>query len=231
MAAASMPHSRSSATCSSVTSRRRRAAPPSRSDSRKRRGERVRMAPPSRVHSPKRPSPPGTPSTEAKAASSSARSATGRTSKSHWAWFEQIADALLAQVRARSRCVGRTVSFWPGRLEEQHHHVVGRRIGFAGLVRPALVPIAERGLVTVMAVGDGDRPAARRHRAARPTRSLSGPFSGTAQRRWRTPSSSITSASAGPAAMAARASTDSPPGSSNRPTTGLVLTPVARRSL
>jgi hypothetical protein len=42
-------------------------------------------------------------------------------------------------------------------LEEQHHHVLGRRVFLAGLVGPSLVAITERGLVAMMAVGDGDR--------------------------------------------------------------------------
>ncbi len=57
------------------------------------------------------------------------------------------------------------------------------------------------------------------------------PSAGTDHRRWRTPSSSVTSISAGAAVTVASRCPVSPDPSSNRPTTGLVLTPVARSSL
>jgi len=81
-----------------------------------------------------------------------------------------------------------------------------------------------------MAVGDGDRVRSAAARISR-IRSAKGPFSGAAQRRWRTPSSSVTSMSAGVAAMAFIALSDAPRPSMYSPTTGLVFRPVARISL
>src|SRR5450759_3370997 len=42
-------------------------------------------------------------------------------------------------------------------FEEEHHHVLGSRIAFTRLVGSPLVAVAQRGLVAVMTVGDGDR--------------------------------------------------------------------------
>src|ERR1035437_8708943 len=44
-----------------------------------------------------------------------------------------------------------------GGLEEQHHDVLGSRIAFTRLVSSQLVAVAQRSLVAVMTVGDGDR--------------------------------------------------------------------------
>ena len=152
------------------------------------------------------------------------------TSKNLDASGEERVDRASSRSRTR-RCVGSTVSADRSGREQQHEHVVERRILLARAAHASLVAIAQRRLVPVMAVGDRHaarsrpRPSARppRRRARRPRGRPTADGGRRRRRRRRRP--------ARPRVRSAERRSAAPAASSNRPTTGLVFTPVARSSL
>ena len=142
---------------------------------------------------------------------------------------EQRRDAVVAQA-ANDPVRRQDGQRLGGGLEEQHQQVVERRVLLAGPAHPALVAVAQRRLVAMVAVGDrdrrggGDRDSSATARRPRPV--------GLDDPQPVADAVVVDDVDVGGArrASVARIGPARPSGSSYRPTTGLVLTPVARSS-
>ena len=143
-------------------SRRGRAAPRRRPAGRPRtrRGGRVRMAPPARVQSPNRPAPPAASAgglEGRRRARPRRRPARPRTARRRRSSRSAAPSSPIAAHEAVGRQDGQRLA---GRLQEERQQVVERRVLLARARHPPLVAVAQRRLVAMVAVGDGDRPAA-----------------------------------------------------------------------